>query len=73
MFDCLLYSTRPERAPTPLESWAAQEAKSETTADDLRLQVAALGARAVLRRRRAIRDAMLMLSACAAAAVGCLM
>ena len=72
MFDCLLYSIRPERAPTSLESWAAQEAKSETTADDLRLQVAAMRARVDL-RRHAMRDAMLLLSACTAAAMGCLM
>jgi hypothetical protein len=72
MFDCLLYSIRPERAPTPLDAWAAQEAKSATTAGDLRLEIAAIEARAKL-RRRATRDTMLLLCACAAAAVGCLM
>jgi hypothetical protein len=72
MFDYILYSIRPDQAPTPLDAWAAQEAKSETAAGDLRLEIAAIEARADI-RRRATRNAMLLLSACAAAAVGCLM
>jgi hypothetical protein len=72
MFDCILYSIRPEQAPTPLDEWAAQEAKSATTAGDLRLEIAAIEAHADI-RRRATRNAMLLLSACAAVAMGCLM
>jgi hypothetical protein len=73
MFDGILHSIRSEQAPTPLDAWAAQEAKSQTTAADLRLAVAAIEARAKICRRQAKRDALLILTACAAAAGGCLM
>ena len=69
MFDCILYSVCPEQAPTELESWAALEAKSQTTAADLVSQTLANIDHAAANRRQAIRRRRLVLALSAATAL----
>lgn len=74
MFDCILYCIPPERTPTPLATWAAQEAKSESMAADLVSETLANIGYAATVRRRAMRRRrfLLALTAATALAVCCL-